>query len=98
MVIRTSARPGYGATSGAVDPTPFTKVILTPSEDGTYHHEVAVPHGSRTAELFVSAFDALGNCVGELDDTQQTVQWALDIDAVRQWREQFPALRDMHKS
>ena len=40
-------------------------------------------------------FDPHGQLLGELDGSQQTAHWTIDAQAVRQWREQFPALRDI---
>ena len=42
-----------------------------------------------------SAFDHMGVQIFEADARQQVMTCELDIGAARQWREKFPALRDM---
>lgn len=42
-----------------------------------------------------SAFDHLGRCQFEADDREQVIRCDFDPTAMRQWREKFPALRDM---
>ena len=42
-----------------------------------------------------AAFDPQGNFLFEADAAPQVLQTTIDVGAVRQWREQFPALRDM---
>lgn len=42
-----------------------------------------------------SAFDAHGECVFEADASEQTLSCEVSRQAVRDWREAFPALRDM---
>ena len=42
-----------------------------------------------------TAFDALGKSLWEADGSEQVKTLTLDIAAVRQWRQDFPALRDM---
>ena len=41
-----------------------------------------------------SAFDHLGKCLFEADGSEQVLTTRLDVDAMRKWREKFPALRD----
>ena len=42
-----------------------------------------------------AAFDCMGQPVFECDATQQVRAWEVDINQVRQWRDKFPALRDI---
>lgn len=42
-----------------------------------------------------SAFDHMGNELFQADSTPQVLTTTIDIDALRKWRRQFPALRDM---
>lgn len=40
------------------------------------------------------AFDQLGKCLFEADGSEQVLTTQLDVEAMRKWREKFPALRD----
>jgi predicted amidohydrolase len=42
-----------------------------------------------------AAFDPHGKCLFEADAAEQVLTATIDLDVVRQWRRQFPALRDM---
>lgn len=42
-----------------------------------------------------SAFDHLGTPLFEASPEEQVVTTEIDVDALRQWRDKFPALRDM---
>jgi len=42
------------------------------------------------------AADAQGNVVGEADARKQVLSLPLDLDRLRQWRQEFPAWRDQH--
>jgi len=50
----------------------------------------ALPYDGRSA-----AFDALGQTVVEMDAREQVTRVEVDLDAIRTWRRDFPALRDM---
>jgi len=39
----------------------------------------------------------MGEVLAEADDTPQVIQADLDMNALRSWREKFPALRDIHR-
>jgi len=56
-------------------------------------HEPNLAFDGRSA-----AFDHLGNFIFQADGTEQVVSCRLDVEAMRAWREKFPALRDGHLS
>ena len=41
-----------------------------------------------------AAFDQLGVCLFEANANEQVISFRFDVEAMRQWREKFPALRD----
>ena len=45
-----------------------------------------------------TAFDPLGVSLFEMDAAEQVCSVEIDVEQVRQWREQFPALRDVRGS
>lgn len=42
-----------------------------------------------------SAFDQMGDCLFEADQREQVITTQIDVESVRQWRNDFPALRDI---
>lgn len=42
-----------------------------------------------------TAFDHMGVCQHEADDSEQCIESSVDVESLRQWRATFPALRDI---